>query len=579
VVRPAKAPALRIVALGDSIIFGEQCEGCSLFVDQYAAALSDSTGRKVRVNNLSVPGTEVAQLKEAIPSEAFRRVLVHADGVVITVGGNDLPFNRSDDPCHVSGQFPVVQWDQLTRSCTRHVARQFSRDLDAVLTEIATIRHGKPTLVRVTTMHNYVIGDHVDPGWDAPDAVAPAAYAVDVLDKAQCAVARAHDAKCADTRRAVNGKSGREDAAPFLAQDHCHLSQAGHNAYARALIASGFDPIGAVTSRARLSVHGATHHKSQNGPIALSVRTIADGSYGPQQIATVRKNGGPYHFLTNQANDALNPDFTPDGTRILFWSIMDSGPDTIFSVPVQGGAVTEVQTGCAHYLNCLGDDNPAVSPDGKELLAVRAVGPFDGNGCLAFVGIFKFRIDGSHARQITPSIPGCNGDFWPRWSPDGRKIVFQHADSTGFRLWVMNSDGSDRRQITPTVLNNVGNPDWSPDGRRILFQSPDENPFPDEQNPQQLFTIHPDGTGLVQLTNYGTEPGLIIGTNGARWSPDGRKIVFAHRDATTTVGPDGLHHQDLFVMNPDGSHVVQINATPEGDNMQTWGVRTFKNDK
>jgi Tol biopolymer transport system component len=327
-------------------------------------------------------------------------------------------------------------------------------------------------------------------------------------------------------------------------------------------------PASGTAAAPNRGAHGALLSGHQNGPIALAAVTVVDGAYGPFEIATVRKHGTPYHFLTHLASDALNPDFTPDGKRILFWSPTDNAGDAVFSVPIHGGAIGQIQTGCGQNPDC-GDTNPAVSPDGRELLTVREQGPFDANGCLAFLGIFKFRIDGTHPRRIS-TTPHCAADLEPRWSPDGQKIVFQHAEDFALSLWVMNSDGSQRRQLTPAGMD-AGAPDWSPDGQRIVFQSPDETP--DDQTPQQLYTIHPDGTQLVQITHYPPVPGLLVKTNGPRWSPDGHKLVFAHLGATTTIGPDGLHHADLFVSNPDGSTVKQINATLEKDNMPAWGPR------
>jgi Tol biopolymer transport system component len=315
------------------------------------------------------------------------------------------------------------------------------------------------------------------------------------------------------------------------------------------------------------------HHdrKPKNGRIAVSTVTVVDGAYGPFEIAMVRKHGAPYKFLTSLPNGAFNPDFSRDGTTIFFWSDVDNAPDSIFSVPVEGGAPTQIHTDCSNDPNCGGDDNPAVSPDGRELLAVRVIGPLDANGCLAFVGIYKFRADGSHARKISETGPPCTGDFEPRWSPDGRRIVFQHNEITGlFSLWVMDRNGSHRHQITPPGMD-IADPDWSPDGDRIVFESPAETP--DDQTPQQIYTIHPDGTHLVQITHYEPVSGQLIVSIWPHWSPDGRKLVFAHRDATTTVGPDGLPHGDLFVMNPDGSNVVQITFTPEKDNAPAWGPR------
>jgi len=308
------------------------------------------------------------------------------------------------------------------------------------------------------------------------------------------------------------------------------------------------------------------HHGHRNGPIALSAVTVSGDAYGPNEIATVTPGPARYRFLTALPEGAFDPDFTPDGQRILFWA-SDDGSDAIFSVPVTGGTLTKIPTGCSATAGC-GDDNPAVSPNGKKLLTVRSAGPFDDNGCLAFVGIYAFRIDGTHPRRISPTSPACAEDHVPRWSPDGRSIVFQHLDTTGASLWIMRSDGSQRRQLTPAGMD-AGAPDWSPNGRRIVFQSPDETP--DDQTPQQLYTIHPDGSRLTQITHYQPTTGLLVKTNGPRWSPDGQKIVFAHLDSRTTIGPDQLHHADLFVMQPDGSRIQQINATPEKDNTPAWG--------
>lgn len=326
-------------------------------------------------------------------------------------------------------------------------------------------------------------------------------------------------------------------------------------------------PIGAATSAAGDDRRLGT--TQQNGPIVDSAFTVVNGAYGPPEVGVVNGRNG-YRFLTDLPNGAHNPEITQDGRTVMFWSTQDSGLDAIFTVPIAGGATTKVPTGCDGVDNCLGDALPVVSPDGTQFLTERAIGPFDDNGCLAFVGFFVFRLDGTHPRQVSPPMPVCQADQAARWSPDGRQIVFRHGDSTGFAIWVMNRDGSARHQISPAGMD-AGSPDWSPDGRTIAFQAPDEDPGPDLNTPQQIYTMRPDGSHLTAITHYRTAPGVIVRTNGARWSPDGRQILFAHLDATTTLGPDGLHHADLFVMDPDGSHVRQINTTPEKDNNPDWG--------
>jgi Tol biopolymer transport system component len=313
----------------------------------------------------------------------------------------------------------------------------------------------------------------------------------------------------------------------------------------------------------------------QNGDLAVRAVTVIDGAYGTSQIATVPKDGGPYHFLTTvdtMPNGAYDPDFTPDGMRVFFETFGDDhNPDRIFSVPIDGGPFVQVRTACLTDPNCLGDDAPAVSPNGRELLFVRSSGPIDNNGCVASAVIIRTRLNGTQPKQLTQGGPPCGGDYEPRWSPDGNWIVFQHADPSGvWTLWIMRRDGSRKQQLT--AMTDVAKPDWSPDGDRIVFQSPAEPA--DDQQPEQIYTIRPDGTHLRQITHYAPIIGVTLVTDGAHWSPDGKKLVFAHRDPTTTLGPDGQPHGDLFEMNPDGSDVVQINFTPEKDNDPAWGARS-----
>ena len=60
---------------------------------------------------------------------------------------------------------------------------------------------------------------------------------------------------------------------------------------------------------------------------------------------------------------------------------------------------------------------------------------------------------------------------------------------------MINADGSGQRQLTPWSLNGGGRLDWSPDGELILFRVAGAK----EQH-GNIYTIHPDGSGLTQLT-------------------------------------------------------------------------------
>jgi Tol biopolymer transport system component len=305
---------------------------------------------------------------------------------------------------------------------------------------------------------------------------------------------------------------------------------------------------------------------------AESARAVVNGAYVANlQIATVRVDGED-NYLTDLPHEAGDPEWTRDGSKIYYWAITD-GPDGIFWLPSEGGASTQVDTRCGADPNCLGDGYPAISPNGRRLLTERAFLPIDENGNASNASIFKMNIDGSNATQITFPA-GLAEDHAPRWSPDGRRIVFHRlVYSTGVTaIYIANSDGSDAHAVTDPGLD-AGDPDWSPDGARIVFQSPAE---PDLSTPQQIYKIRPDGTHLVQLTDYAPDPNLTIKSFRARWSPDGEKIAFTHVDPTTTKGPDGFPHGDIFVMNPNGSDLDQVTHTPDAENGAAWDPRPFR---
>lgn len=128
----------------------------------------------------------------------------------------------------------------------------------------------------------------------------------------------------------------------------------------------------------------------------------------------------------------------------------------------------------------------------------------------------------------------------PDWSPDGSRIVFVRGWITS-ELWSMRPDGTDLVQIT-NLGANVSGPSWSPDGSTIVFAA-----YLNGRN--DLHVIHPDGTGLLQITDSSTIPDSVM---EPQWSPDGTKIV-----ATAMSG----HGSYLVTMNPDGTTVHQLTTS------------------
>ncbi|PYS64922.1 MAG: hypothetical protein DMF74_05390, partial [Acidobacteria bacterium] len=88
---------------------------------------------------------------------------------------------------------------------------------------------------------------------------------------------------------------------------------------------------------------------------------------------------------------------------------------------------------------------------------------------------------------------------------------------TVLEIWVMNADGSNKRQVTN--LNKASfAPYFFPDGKRIIFASNVADP---KGRDFDLYMIRVDGTGMERITYNDTFDGFPM------FSPDGKKLVFA----------------------------------------------------
>ncbi|HEX9106652.1 MAG TPA: hypothetical protein VF832_05485, partial [Longimicrobiales bacterium] len=94
-----------------------------------------------------------------------------------------------------------------------------------------------------------------------------------------------------------------------------------------------------------------------------------------------------------------------------------------------------------------------VSPDGRTIV-------FDLLGDL-----YLLPIEGGQARPLTS---GLAYDAQPRFSPDGKRVVFVSDRSGGDNLWTMTLDGRDTLQVTKGNDNLYMSPAWTPDGRYIV---------------------------------------------------------------------------------------------------------------
>lgn len=129
--------------------------------------------------------------------------------------------------------------------------------------------------------------------------------------------------------------------------------------------------------------------------------------------------------------------------------------------------------------------------------------------------------DGNQSDICTVSAAGGEAkviqeDGWdPCFSPDGKRIAFvSYRDGDGFRLYSMAADGKDAKNLHPKGNNmGFGYPTWSPDGKKILWAHGSTTGL-------DLHTVDADGKNVEQLTTSG---GFSMYPT---WAPNGKKIVF-----------------------------------------------------
>ena len=113
------------------------------------------------------------------------------------------------------------------------------------------------------------------------------------------------------------------------------------------------------------------------------------------------------------------------------------------------------------------------SPDGKELLYLT--NPEPNQDEFFNYDVFALKIADNSVRRITATE---FNEYDPLWSPDGKRILFRgtrrgltdrETTMEDTHVWIMNADGSDRREIGHVIDDRQGSPRWAPDGNSVYF--------------------------------------------------------------------------------------------------------------
>ncbi|MCL4207257.1 MAG: PD40 domain-containing protein, partial [Pirellulaceae bacterium] len=204
----------------------------------------------------------------------------------------------------------------------------------------------------------------------------------------------------------------------------------------------------------------------------LAFRAVSGGNYSDLFIVDASGIGTPVNITNTPDYDELAPDWSPNGSLLVYGrNPVSGGSEDIFTVQPDGFGLTQLTSGPEREFD------PAWSPDGSKI----AFTSFDPNTYSTVIQVMN-------ADGTGPFVPIASG-FQAVWSPDGTKIAY-----TGFsadplaEIFVTNADGSGLGvQLTSNSFHD-GEPTWSSDGTSIVFSS-------DRAGDPDLYVMPADGSG------------------------------------------------------------------------------------
>ncbi len=109
--------------------------------------------------------------------------------------------------------------------------------------------------------------------------------------------------------------------------------------------------------------------------------------------------------------------------------------------------------------------DPQISPDGKRVVFV--VTSYNLKEGSSNSDLYLMNVDGTDLRRLTFHSAA---DYHPRWSKDGKKILFVSTRKNGPQAWILPSDGGEAQQVTDFV-SGVESPEWLGEENKIVFSS------------------------------------------------------------------------------------------------------------
>ena len=155
------------------------------------------------------------------------------------------------------------------------------------------------------------------------------------------------------------------------------------------------------------------------------------------------------------------------------------------------------------------------------------------------------------------------------WSPGGQWLTLvdnwtAEDNSVHGYLCKVNANNGAFVRLTNKPWMNPGYSAWSPDGKKIAFSAYVELK-PPRMGDSDIFVMNADGSNMVNVTNHPDWDEFPT------WSPDGKKIGFrSYRDNQDLEVDRFVQRAELYIMNPDGSNVERLFNNAGWEGMVNW---------
>lgn len=260
------------------------------------------------------------------------------------------------------------------------------------------------------------------------------------------------------------------------------------------------------------------------------------------QLYVAEADGTAFRKLTDSDEAELDPQWSPDGSKVAFGRAVDCSATSLGSCyelwTVNADGTDERRLAAASLDDPTGpvySVEPTWSPDGDQIAYVQ-INEKPGSSALHLVDA-----DGGNDRWLLDDVSA------PAWSPDGTQIAFCRGGYGEDHIFLLDLDDGEVHQVTRTTMSDC-EPDWSPDGRRIAFEQVD--PYVTPFVEYDVFVMDADGTNRRKLVRSEALDGNPV------WSPDGTQIAFVSDQ-------DG--DPAIYVVAADGTRRPRRLSTPRLD--------------